>query len=294
MNLHCNTAQCAQKRYIKSYDHQTLLLDPWLRPLFLRLSPDEQTLAFLDTCSQRNSIWNIVKAKLSKLVYGYTESLAVSDFGRMFVVSEKQLDLIRRFIGREKSEGWMLDIGAGSGTVTTTLKSMLRYPSQCIATEMSNGMVRLLSSKGIKAFHCGSMDDPNLQHFIKDKNVHIVSLMNILDRCSDPIALLSSVHCILEDDGFLIIALVFPYHPLCEYSSVKTSLSPDLLKLGNENGSWEAHCNAFCTLMLDKGFKPICISKVPYFSETDEYLEDFSFITDCIVICSKITSKQVL
>lgn len=54
---------------------------------------------------------------------------------------------------------------------------------------------------------------------IKDvSNVHLISCLNVLDRCADPHQILADMHQALAPNGRVLIALVLPYSHYVESS----------------------------------------------------------------------------
>lgn len=54
---------------------------------------------------------------------------------------------------------------------------------------------------------------------LKDvSNVHLISCLNVLDRCSDPHQILEDIYKALAPNGRVIIALVLPYNHFVEAS----------------------------------------------------------------------------
>lgn len=54
---------------------------------------------------------------------------------------------------------------------------------------------------------------------LKDvSNVHLISCLNVLDRCADPHQILQDIHMALSPNGRVIIALVLPYSHYVESS----------------------------------------------------------------------------
>lgn len=54
---------------------------------------------------------------------------------------------------------------------------------------------------------------------LKDvENVHLISCLNVLDRCADPHQILTDIHEALAPNGRAIVALVLPYSHYVESS----------------------------------------------------------------------------
>lgn len=50
------------------------------------------------------------------------------------------------------------------------------------------------------------------------ENVHLISCLNVLDRCADPKSLLADMHAALHPKGRVLLALVLPYNHFVERS----------------------------------------------------------------------------
>lgn len=53
----------------------------------------------------------------------------------------------------------------------------------------------------------------------------VVSCLNLLDRCSDPVKLLDDMKNAVKPDGRIVVALVLPYRPFDEFSEYYCSTS---------------------------------------------------------------------
>lgn len=103
----------------------------------------------------------------------------------------------------------LLDIGAGPGCVTASLATALRLPpSRVTAMETSAPLRKALSRRGYRAcngFESLESASPSSALF------SVVSMLNVLDRCDDPRALLSRAVSALPVNGILVVATVVPY-----------------------------------------------------------------------------------
>lgn len=73
-----------------------------------------------------------------------------------------------------------------------------------------------MGNPGYTAVNCISLDDPQLDDL--DGTCDVISCLNVLDRCADPLALLTSMHRKLKPTGVILLAVsfffLFPPHDL--------------------------------------------------------------------------------
>lgn len=179
----------------------------------------------------------------------------------------------------------MLDIGAGDGNITLRLaQSLLQLNNNIMlnayATETSYIMKDRLREKDITVIN----DIRELE------NVHLVSCLNVLDRCSDPKSILADIHSSLHPNGRALMALVLPYNHYVERTSSqnRTHLpsTPLLSHWPNKTLSFNEEINAFFELLEAMGFVIESFTKAPYLCEGD-IRQSFYWLIDILVIVSK-------
>ena len=103
-------------------------------------------------------------------------------------------------------EASLLDIGAGRGTVTASLAAALRLPANRVTVmEASAPLKRGLVAAGYTArdgFDALGQPPPRFG---------AVALLNVLDRCDDPRALLGLATRATHPNGVLVVATVVPF-----------------------------------------------------------------------------------
>ena len=52
----------------------------------------------------------------------------------------------------------------------------------------------------------------------------VISCLNLMDRCERPIKLLRDMHNVIKPDGRVIVAVVLPFKPYCEFGESKSPL----------------------------------------------------------------------
>merc|ERR1719399_2128526 len=120
----------------------------------------------------------------------------------------------------------MLDVGAGSGSVTAQLAGLF---DQVVATEVSTPMVaRLRARKGV-TFVIEAEDLGTVQEKVRAEGIAqagqeaaaterftCICALNLLDRCDRPRELLREIWSMLAPGGVLLMAVVCPFRPFVE------------------------------------------------------------------------------
>jgi SAM-dependent methyltransferase len=192
-----------------------------LHTTFVMSTFDEGTQTFLSECRSASATrWGRVMLHgrhqaylVVQRVLGWSHTDAAGYLGhvKLFPASEEQLR--RALMSKQQHttptsvEGTtMLDIGAGEGTVTETLAAALgvEKPSRVWTIETSAPHQQSLAQRG---FHSvGSFDDlPPTSAF------DVVTLLHVLDRCEQPLALLELTAERVAPGGLLIVATPLPF-----------------------------------------------------------------------------------
>lgn len=139
-----------------NYSVNLSLLDSALQVAFVQLNCDDESKAFLDTCTG-GSLWESLSSTVLGLFFSLTDANGILGRGQMFVLSQAQ---VQRLLYLEQpmagGGGSLLDIGAGDGNVTASLASLV---SQVTTTEASAPMVAHLNLRGYN-----SVQTCDLQH----------------------------------------------------------------------------------------------------------------------------------
>lgn len=109
----------------------------------------------------------------------------------------------------------MLDVGAGDGEITRRLAEALvqlnaNISLSVFASESSYIMKDRLREKNFTV----------INQISELENVHLISCLNVLDRCVDPRSLLADIHAALHPKGRVLLALVLPYNHYVERSEL--------------------------------------------------------------------------
>jgi SAM-dependent methyltransferase len=161
-------------------------------------------------------------------------------------------------LGKQRIPQW-LDVGAGSGDVTLTLRPLC---DEVRATEMSRVMAHRLRRLGIP---CERIDVALTE--LPPASFDLITCLNVLDRCAYPRTLLRNVRSALKPGGRLVVALALPYSPFF-YEGAQT---PDPLeRLHCTAQTWEAATELLITRDLQPlGFEIETFTRAPYLSGGD-------------------------
>ena len=144
-------------------------------------------------------VWRTLKNR----VYHYDAGVfAFLGFPRNYMLSEPQwADLLG---GRPRGgAGTAIDVGAGDGSLTAAFRPLF---ASVVATEVTLPMVHRLKALKLDARLAEALDPKALGR----DNFDVAFIMNVLDRCKDPHALLRDTRAVLPDDGWLVVSVVMP------------------------------------------------------------------------------------
>lgn len=174
-----------------------------------------------------------------------------------------------------------LDIGAGSGDVTTRVAA-LADSMQC--SETSRYMARRLRRRG---FSCwlgsvgeGEPGDPLLH----EPPFDVVSLFNVIDRAPRPRSLLQAVAQGLPSRGLLLLSTPLPFAPFYYAGSVTRD---PLEKLNVASEGWEdALAELWRNELAPLGLELRAVTRLPYLSGGDVHHP--AYVLDAaVLVCEK-------
>lgn len=249
------------------YSCDTDLLPDHLRPLFVQSHLDGETVAFLRQSSEKSG-WLLVQIyhSLVTSVFGFfmskTSINGLLGRGSMFVFSEEQLLGLLR-VGPEWKTGRALDLGAGDGEVTKIIGS---HVEEVYVTEVSPTMKWQLRKKHYRVLEVDEWQSGSLQY-------DLVSCLNLLDRCDQPLTLLRDIRNVLEPrHGLLILAVVLPFQPYVENGGRWERPAEWLHVTGD---TWEEQACSLSEALAGAGFTVVSFSRLPYLCEGDLYREHY-------------------
>ena len=210
----------------------------------------------------------------------------LSDFDANALTGMYRMQLLppgawRSLVGA-RGGGRLLDVGAGSGDVTSALAPCF---DEVEATEVSRGMARRLNKRGVPCHTFDVTEAP-----LADSSFDAVSLLNVLDRCQKPRQLLR--HCLqsLKTGGVFIVALALPYRPFY-FDGPSTPEPLERLECdpGTRTGAarWEDGARRFIERdLLPLGLTLECFARAPYLSAGDSARPLYE-LDDVVVVLTK-------
>ncbi|KAI9984158.1 hypothetical protein PInf_005451 [Phytophthora infestans] len=243
------------------YGVNKALLDSALQSAFVQLDCDDETQAFLDTCTG-GSVWQSLGSTVLGLFYSLTDANGILGRGQMFVLSQAQVQRLLHPLGG--GGGSLLDIGAGDGNVTASLASLV---TQVTTTEASAPMHEFVQSR---------------------KPYNIISMLNVLDRADKPLTMLREIREMLDpQNGLFLLAVVLPFSAFVEQGTQRvapTEMLPMRGGLCAEGASFEIAASLLLrNVLLPAGFKLRHFCRVPYLCRGDMQ-QPYYVLSDAIFV----------
>lgn len=262
----------AQKWYQCSPD----MLEEKVRSLFVQSHLDTETQAFLNRSVEKSS-WlftQLYHSLFSTIFSPVISRTSINGFlgrGSMFVISKEQFQRLLRISPEWKGER-MLDLGAGDGGVTEVMGCHFK---EVYATEVSTTMKWQLQRKRYSVL---GIDEWHRTGFKYD----LISCLNLLDRCDEPLKLLSDIKkSLVPGTGRLILAAVLPFQPYVEIGGSWVRPKEHIKVIGK---MWEEQVMHLTTEVFQKnGFDVEAITRVPYLCEGDMY-RDYYVLDDAVFV----------
>uniref|UniRef100_A0A3Q1JUE6 Methyltransferase like 9 n=1 Tax=Anabas testudineus TaxID=64144 RepID=A0A3Q1JUE6_ANATE len=252
------------------------LLGESVRPLFVQSHLDTDTKAFLKRSVEKSG-WlftQLYHSFVSTALSPFVSRTSINGFlgrGSMFVFSPKQFQKLLR-IGPEWKTERLLDLGAGDGGVTQVMGAHFR---EVYATEVSLPMTWHLQRRNYKVLGIDEWQQTGFQY-------DVISCLNLLDRCDDPLRLLRDIkRSLVPNTGRLILAAVLPFQPYVEIGG-RWQRPKEHLKV--EGNTWEEQVTNLSKEVFQRvGFKVEAVTRLPYLCEGDMY-NDYYVLDDAVFV----------
>lgn len=148
-----------------------------------------------------------------------------------------------------------LDVGAGSGHLLQEFRPLFR---EVVATELSAALVWRLEQQGARAFQTEAIVREALGGWW---GFDVVFLLNVIDRCKDPVAMLRQAVASLKPGGTLVVAVPLPWEQLDARHSNRNAKQTALAVRGD---TWESAASHLLQLLTDQGLRPRRLVRAPY------------------------------
>ncbi|XP_037972282.2 protein-L-histidine N-pros-methyltransferase isoform X2 [Plutella xylostella] len=253
----------------KWYQVNSSLLTVELKEKFVQLGPDEETKEFLSASIDKSSwvwtqIWYLLAKAVLRRFWSVTDINGWLGRGSMFVLSSAQAT---RLLPSAPS-GRLVDVGAGDGEVSRRFAHLYE---EKYATEISACMRKVLVGKGYTILDTST--------WWQSQRFGCVAMLNLLDRCSEPRAMLRQARAALDPAGVLLLALVLPYKP---YVEVTPNHKPNEL-LPIEGSTFEEQVVSFVQFMETLGFELSSWTRAPYLCEGD-FAQAYYWLDDSVYV----------
>ncbi|CAJ1444730.1 unnamed protein product [Effrenium voratum] len=248
------------------------------RRLFVPLGPFDAATDFLCEAPPASKLAAALYEALGALPLNEFDLQALLYPGASHLLTARQLRQLLAF-GGSRAPKSVLDVGAGDGCVTEQLRKL---KAEVVALETSRGMAwRLRRLKNFEA-HCGDLAAGALP----GRSFELVCLLNVLDRCSQPQALLAAAR---EKAPLLLLATPLPFQ--ASYFGPETSWTGEVPEpLGDSDawpGDWAGDALRLLRAVLPQsGWRPLAVSRVPYLTGGDE--EGAVELDDLVVLAERI------
>lgn len=249
---------------------------------FLPSHLDTEGEAFL--ASQLKRSHRMSSLRLHRLLSLFMSDFDVNGLLGMYPVfllsTPMALALLEKAAGGSVAERRLLDIGSGSGDVTTRLLPLV---SSVACTETSRFMARRLRRRGFDCFRgavgAGAPGDP----LGAQEPYDIISLLNVIDRTSRPRTLLRTIAAHLHPGGILLLSTPLPFEPVV-YHGGTTRAPAEALDI--ETQVWEdAVLELWRAELAPLGFELGALTRTPYLSGGDAlqpaYVLDAAVLACC-------------
>uniref|UniRef100_A0A8C5PIX4 Methyltransferase 9, His-X-His N1(pi)-histidine n=1 Tax=Leptobrachium leishanense TaxID=445787 RepID=A0A8C5PIX4_9ANUR len=261
-------------------NHQWYLCDPEklsdvLRPIFVQSYLDHGTQTFLNRSIEKSGwlsiqLYHSFMSSVFSMFMSRTSINGLLGRGSMFVFSPEQFQRLLK-IGPDWKSHRLLDLGAGDGEVT---KVMSPHFEEIYVTEMSQTMIWQLQKKKYRVLNINEWQNTGFQY-------DVISCLNLLDRCYQPVSLLKEMRRVLEPTrGRVILALVLPFHPYVENGG-KWEKPSELMDVTGT--VWEEQVNSLAVVFQDAGFFVEAVTRLPYLCEGDMY-NDYYVLDDAVFV----------
>lgn len=241
-----------------AYGADDALLGPYAAH-FTRLHADTDTRAWIDAAfaSPVTSMQVMARNIALKVMSDYDANGLVGSHD-MRVLGTAQWKLL---LGEDSKKRRLLDVGAGDGLVTDLMKPLFH---EVETTELSRNMAKRLRERG---YECHEID--LTEETLSELNrFDCICLLNVIDRTSRPLTLLSQCKEMLTASGRLVVAVPLPLSPHVHVGPLTVAPEEDLPK-GNatkDKRSWETAAVA----LAKHAFQPLGLvverlSRAPYF-----------------------------
>ena len=233
------------------YHANRSLLEPSVSSKFIESHCDLATKNFLSRCLDECVDPSFPQTFCSKFM-SKTNTNGIFGTGDCFLASKQQF---RNILPTETFHS-VIDLGAGSGNVTSELISAIDL-KKIATTEISPAMRRTLKNRGLNPVDHDKWPEKG--------PYDLISMFNLLDRLPDPIEYINAAFSSLNENGVLVIGLVFPVNQVVELQT-RGSSQPNVILPIKQHDYFESQVEQFLNIFDNEKLDLHSWTKLPYLS----------------------------
>ena len=154
-----------------------------------------------------------------------------------------------------------LDVGAGSGQLLREFSPLF---DTVVATELSTPLLWRLRLEGAHAIKADSITRDSLGAWWG--RLDVIFILNVIDRCKEPAALLRQATAALRPGGRLVLSVPLPWE---QRDAAELAAEPQTtLAVGGE--SWGAAASQLLQVLSGLGLRAVRLVRAPYWSSGSE------------------------
>jgi SAM-dependent methyltransferase len=199
----------------------------------------------------------------------------------VFLLSTPQALRLFEAAQRTALGGRLLDIGAGSGDVTTRLSPLV---DSVTCTETSRYQARRLRRRGLPCWLGRVGENAPGDPLTSEPPFDVIALLNVIDRAPRPRSLLKAAAHSLPRHGLLLLSTPLPFEPFY-YDGALTRDPEEKLEVSAER--WEdALVELWKNELAPLGLELRALTRLPYLSGGD--VEHPAYVLDdAVLVCEK-------
>lgn len=245
-----------------------------MKAAFVELGPDEALLEYLERILASRA--SVATTRLQRFLRCFVSDFDVNALLRMYPMHLFGTAQAERLFGKRPA-GKLLDLGAGSGDVTSALVPLF---DQIEVVETSRVAARRLRERG---FTCSGYDVT--AQGIRGGPYDVIALLNVLDRTDRPRTLLEKCRNAMNEGTRLLLSTPLPYRPHVYAGGRARDPKERLAVVGHD------FSDALMRLVVDTlqplGLVPTRLTRVPYLSGGDSECP-VTVLSAAVTVCRRV------
>lgn len=247
-----------------------------MKAAFVELGPDEALLEYLEGILVSPA--SAAKTRMQRFLRYFLSDFDANALLRMYPMHLIGTAQAERLLGKRPG-GKLLDLGAGSGDVTSALMPLF---DQIDAVETSRVAARRLRQRG---FNCWNYDVT--AQGIRGGPYDVIALLNVLDRTDRPRTLLEQCCNAMNERTQLLLSTPLPYRPHVYDGGRARDPKERLGVVGNDFS--DALMRLVMEVLQPIGLVPTRLTRVPYLSGGDSE-RPITVLSAAVAVCHRVAS----